>query len=557
MERLRIGLDLDGTVVLYEQLFRRIASERLGMPAEVPARKTAIRAWVRGLPDGEARWVELQRLAYGPLMVEAEPAPGVRDFLRACTEAGVTVSVVSHRTPLSVAAPRVDLHAAARGWLERNGFFSDERLGLRPERVYLEPTRAAKIDRIRSEGLALFVDDLEEVFAERSFPPSVERWLYSPDAGSRADGMRVFSEWSALLPRVLELGTRMADAGVVAAAVRAALGRGPDSVAPIRGGKNNVVAKAVVDGQPLLAKVYFAHADDPRDRLGTEFAALGFLWDRGVRCIPRPIAVERRHGIGVYEFVDGEPLEPGSVSAGDGLQLAGLLARMWELRDDPEARTLPNASEACFSLRGYFDLLDGRLARLRSAPPSEGTGVDVHAFVEDELAPAIGVVRAFVEDRASGLGVDAEEEIAAERRTISPGDIGFQNALRRPDGSLVFVDFEYAGWDDPAHVLDSACLPPGVPLPREAHLVVLTELLARLGADAALAARVRLVYPILALKWALIVLNEFVPSDARRRAFAGASERPAAQIEKSRALLRTAAETAGDGSFLDALLVPA
>ena len=348
----------------------------------------------------------------------------------------------------------------------------------------------------------------------------------------------------------------MVDVRTVVTAVQAVLGAAPESVTPIRGGKNNVVAKAVVAGRPLLAKVYFAHDDDPRDRLGTEFDALSFLWERGVRCIPQPLAVDRAHGVGIYEFVVGAPLAPGTVSAEDGIQLAGLLARMWALRGDPQAQRLPDASEASFSLVAYFDLIAARIRRLRAAPASTGTGIDIHAFVEDELVPAVHAVRAFVEARAPVFGVSLEEDVPPSGRTISPGDIGFQNALRRDDGSLVFVDFEYAGWDDPAHVLCSACLPPGVPLPRDSHLAVLNELLARFEGASGLAGRVRLVYPILALKWSLIVLNDFVPADAERRVFAGAAGRPSAQVDKSRRMLGTAVETAGS-CFLDALPVAA
>ena len=346
----------------------------------------------------------------------------------------------------------------------------------------------------------------------------------------------------------------MADAQAVALAVQAALGAQPERVTRIRGGKNNVVTKVLVAGRPLLAKLYFAHEGDPRDRLGTEFAALSFLWDRGVRCIPQPLSLEREHGVGIYEFVAGQPLAPGAVSADDGMQLAELLVQMWALRGDPEAQRLQNASEASYSLRAYLEMIEARVARLRAAPVSRGAGVDIHAFVDGEVAPAVGLVREFVESQVAELGVDFEEETPRGRRTISPGDIGFHNAVRRDDGSLVFVDFEYAGWDDPAHVLNSACLPPGVPLPRDFHLPVLTELLSRFDGGAGLACRVRLVYPILALKWSLIVLNEFIPTGAERRVFAGAADRPAAQVDKSRLLLRTATESARHGHFLDALV---
>lgn len=193
-----VGLDLDGTIAIYDSLFHRLAAERLGMPTDVPIAKAEVRAWVRALPDGEDRWIELQSLAYGPFMIEAPSAEGVDGFLRGCKAVGVPVVIISHRTPRSVAEPAIDLHASAREWIA----------GHHPDvaRVYLEPTRAAKLNRIRSERCAMFADDLDEVLLESTFPRATERWLYSPEQpGRRIAGVHVFSKWDEALGRVREL----------------------------------------------------------------------------------------------------------------------------------------------------------------------------------------------------------------------------------------------------------------------------------------------------------------------------------------------------------------
>ena len=51
-------------------------------------------------------------------------------------------------------------------------------------------------------------------------------------------------------------------------------------------------------------------------------------------------------------------------------------------------------------------------------------------------------------------------------RVVSPSDFGFHNALRTEDGRLAFLDFEYAGWDDPAKLVCDFELQPAVPAPR-------------------------------------------------------------------------------------------
>lgn len=203
---MRIGLDLDGTIVLYDAVFHRHATERFGLPPDVPVDKTAVRDWLRANAPGERGWIELQRIVYGLCINEAVLAPGVAEFVSGCRQAGAELCVVSHKTRLSVATPPVDLHAAARRWLEENGFFAAGGLGLTREHVFFEPTRAAKLERIAAEGCVLFVDDLEEVFAEEAFPAAVERWLYVPDGRvPSATGVTPFSDWRVVLRRVEQI----------------------------------------------------------------------------------------------------------------------------------------------------------------------------------------------------------------------------------------------------------------------------------------------------------------------------------------------------------------
>jgi hypothetical protein len=69
------------------------------------------------------------------------------------------------------------------------------------------------------------------------------------------------------------------------------------------------------------------------------------------------------------------------------------------------------------------------------------------------------------------------------------------------------------------------------------------------------AARLRLIYPMLALKWSLIMLNEFLPVGGERRKFAGANEaaRRAAQLDKARRQLVVVRESLSSASWLAGL----
>lgn len=195
---MRLGVDFDNTLVSYDRLFHRCARERGLIPAECPATKQAVRAYLWGQPDGNTPWTELQGVVYGERMAEAEPCPGVVDFLRACRRRGVPVTVISHKMVYPALGPRVDLRAAARAWLAAQGFFAADGAGLAPDRVFFEATRADKLARIERAACTHFVDDLPEIFAEPGFPAGVQRLLYAPAGAGAPPGVRVFRHWREL-----------------------------------------------------------------------------------------------------------------------------------------------------------------------------------------------------------------------------------------------------------------------------------------------------------------------------------------------------------------------
>jgi hypothetical protein len=194
-----IGIDFDNTIVSYDELLCRAALDR-GLIGDRDQTKGAVRDRVRQLPDGEIEWQKLQALVYGPLMPQALIIEGAEEFIRCCRDAGMTVVIVSHKTEYAnYDDTRTNLRIAALDWMAAHGFFERHGLALSRGGVYFESTRADKIARIKNVGCSHFIDDLEEVFLEPSFPSDVQKILYAPHGATvSADGATVMPSWRAL-----------------------------------------------------------------------------------------------------------------------------------------------------------------------------------------------------------------------------------------------------------------------------------------------------------------------------------------------------------------------
>ncbi len=200
-----LGIDFDNTLVTYDALIHRAAFDRGLIAADTNAVKRSVRDRIRELPDGEVEWQKLQALVYGPLMAQARLIDGVAEFVAACHTRDLRVFIVSHKTEFAGHdRTGTNLRTAALDWMTAHRFFDARGLGLCRDDVYFEGTREAKIERIRLLRCSHFVDDLEEVLLDPSFPPGIEKlWFVPPDAvrpGSDggAGDLRVMPSWKAI-----------------------------------------------------------------------------------------------------------------------------------------------------------------------------------------------------------------------------------------------------------------------------------------------------------------------------------------------------------------------
>lgn len=197
---MRIGLDFDNTIIRYDEVFQQAARERGLLDAGFSGTKQQVRDAIRVLQDGELKWQALQGYVYGAGIAGAQIFAGVPEFLRRARKEGHTIVIVSHKTEYGHFDPhRVNLRVAALGWMEAQGFFSNQGFSMLRDDVHFVYTRSEKVSRIADLSCDVFVDDLEEVFADPDFPPSVERILFS-ESVEAANGLPycVCRDWAAI-----------------------------------------------------------------------------------------------------------------------------------------------------------------------------------------------------------------------------------------------------------------------------------------------------------------------------------------------------------------------
>jgi len=280
--------------------------------------------------------------------------------------------------------------------------------------------------------------------------------------------------------------------------------RCPVGVTPLPGGRNNQVWKVEGEGSRFLLKRYFWSQNDPRDRMGNEWAFLSYLRSIGCDDAPAPLAKSSAERSALLEYIEGLPVQ--DVTVRDIESASDFFLRINEGRE--RAGSLPLVSEGCLSLKEHLEVVSGRVNRVEAITPDDPE----HAVAVDFVKKAIIPLWHRIEKRIrSCADRELTRVLPTEERCLSPSDFGFHNALREADGRLRFLDFEYAGWDDPAKTIIDFCNQPDRILPDDLARAFRNRVVTAFPEPSSMLRRIDLLEPLYQLKWACICLNGFLP----------------------------------------------
>jgi hypothetical protein len=310
------------------------------------------------------------------------------------------------------------------------------------------------------------------------------------------------------------------------------------------GGGNNRVFILETDGSPkYVMKHYFRHADDPRDRCRAEWTFLEYAMNAGVHCVPKPIKCDPVKGISVFEYIKGQKVSANQLRRDHIIQALDFFEDLNRAKNAPVSRNLLNASESCFSIKDHMDCVNRRIGSLLHIEKESEIDRSAFHFIHDELIPLWERVRTSVLDQESEGTLGIDESLPEKDICISPSDFGFHNALQTDKDAVFFIDFEYAGRDDPVKMICDFFCQPEVPVPHSYLPMFSTRVFKRLDNPQLYCQRLEMLFPVHALKWCCIILNEFLPVGRARRMFANhdinIDEIKHKQLEKARNLYKT------------------
>jgi hypothetical protein len=275
----------------------------------------------------------------------------------------------------------------------------------------------------------------------------------------------------------------------------------------LAGGANNKVFLLQHENQSWTLKKYFSHPNDKRNRLRAEYDFLSFLHEKNIGPVPIPVCEIPDKNAAVYTFIQGSKIDhPKTHHVNQALDF---FAAINKVKD--EAKNILPASDACFSIFDFVYCTDKRFKRFLQVSPSSGLEEEVQRFIEENLYHLWETIRKEALTRMS-------EDLSCKEKCLTPSDFGFHNILVHNE-RCHFLDFEYAGWDDPVKTMADFFLQPKIPVPMDYFEKAKKVFFGFCQDPDDCNHRLEIIFPVCQIKWLCIMLNSVTTIGKQRRLF--------------------------------------
>jgi hypothetical protein len=281
------------------------------------------------------------------------------------------------------------------------------------------------------------------------------------------------------------------------------LGCSLNTLVPLRGGMNSLVYQCSAANTSFVIKGYAQNRTSDHDRFTSEVQFLTYAQIAANEFVPKLLQADVESRCIVLEFLEGDAYEEGSTPSAEDIAKALDFVRAMNA-DRLAARN----AISCRAADGFLFLTE-HLADIELRI-KQMAFEHLHVSLSDEAKTLIAQLKAkhqeLQKNTSRGILTGAvTDALTPDQTCLSPSDFGFHNAIRTSKG-VRFIDFEFAGWDDPSKAVIDFDLQPRVPLtPKVRHLRWAIPWWGPRHDDRSVA-----LYPILRLKWACIVASPLV-----------------------------------------------
>ena len=269
-------------------------------------------------------------------------------------------------------------------------------------------------------------------------------------------------------------------------------------------GRNNKVFLIKKKKQILIAKKYKKSFTTKYSRLVTEKVFLQFLNKKKIKVIPKIIDVDKEKEIIFFNFIKGS-----SIKKPNKNQLNECLKFLIKINGSTNYKKFKFqlASDACLSIKDHINTCDSRIRKLilKYEKRKNLEHRKVLKFLKKKIIPEFKKLKHEINKNFSKTQI--LKKIDEEDLILSPSDFGFHNIISK-NQKLYFIDFEYAGWDDPNKLLSDFFLNPDYFISDKNKKYFLSNFIRFFKKKISNLSKFNLILKFHFLKWVCVIINQ-------------------------------------------------
>ncbi len=276
-------------------------------------------------------------------------------------------------------------------------------------------------------------------------------------------------------------------------------------ISTLNQGRNSSLFKVNTANNKYALKIYPENFVNNRNRLKSELDFLIFLKKNKFTTVPKPIIWDKENKWLLLSWINGEKIL--SPTKKHCKLLINFLQDIQIYKNSALANNISNASEACFQLEEHVNHINFRvdflLDNLRKSSNLNKNILDAIISFIEKLYKELKIIE-------GKEIIKINTQIIVEK-VLSPSDVGFHNTLI-DDNVMKFIDFEYAGWDDPTKMISDLILQPDYNIPIE-NIKVLNGFINGDFLPDDFKLRIPIMLKLYRIKWILIMLNPLLKEE--------------------------------------------
>lgn len=169
MTKIKIGIDLDNTIINYNESFKKYLKDHKINLKKIDKEK------IKFLSNNHSKienWTEAQEEIYGNYIKFAKLFTHFKEFEKFAIKKKIQLFIISHKTKHSQFSKKYNLHKQSNIWLKRN-------INKKKYKIFYTNTINEKIKKIIQINPDYFVDDLIKIFKDKNFPKNITKIYFS------------------------------------------------------------------------------------------------------------------------------------------------------------------------------------------------------------------------------------------------------------------------------------------------------------------------------------------------------------------------------------------